>query len=243
MVENVIEYNGKKYPIKEPTIKTWSEIMKLKDVMDEGELYIRVIELTTGLTREQILESEASKIKEIGEKVFVIVNGSNKKVAYNFEFNGQEYEFLDLNNLSFGQYIDIDTFLSKSESYRIQNLSELAAYLYREKGTKYGEKNIQDRIKKFEDLPVKYLEGSVFFLLNTARASVELTQIYSKSKFLRLTMKTKIIFHLIGAGIKQSAHLVKTRFGYLGMLLTYPLLSVLIISRTLWTLIRSKKRK
>lgn len=243
MVENVIEYNGKKYPIKEPTIKTWSQIMKLKDVLEEAELYIRVIEVTTGLTREQILESDASKIKEIGEKVFIIVNSSDKKVIQKFEFQNDEYEFLDLNNLSFGQYIDIDTFLSKSESYRIQNLSELAAYLYREKGTKYGEKSIQDRIKKFEDLPVKYLEGSVFFLLSIAKASVELTQIYSKSRFLRLTMKLKIISHLIGVGIKQSAHFVKTKYGYLGMLLTYPLLSVLIISRTLWTLIKSKKRK
>lgn len=243
MLEHVIEYKGKKYPIKEPTIKTWTEVIKLKDIMDEGEMYIKVIELTTGLTRDEILESDAAKVKEIGEKVFKIVNGSNKKVVQHFEFEGQEYEFLDINNLSFGQYIDIDTFLSKKESYRIQNLSELAAYLYKEKGTKYGEKSIQDRIKKFEDLPVKYLEGSVFFLLNIAKASVDLTQIYSKSKFLRLMTRIKITSHLIGVGIKQSAHFVKTKYGYLGMLLTYPLLSVLIISRTLWTLIKRKKGK
>lgn len=241
MVENVIEYNGKKYPIKEPTIRTWTEVIKMKDMMEESQLYIKVLELTTGLTEEQIMESDVSKIKEIGEKVYKIVNGSNKKVVQHFVFDGQEYEFLDIHNLSFGQYIDIDTFLSKNESYRIQNLSQLAAYLYREKGTKYGDKNIQERIKKFEDLPIKYLEGSVFFLLSIARASEKLTQIYSQSSLLARMMKAKIIFLLIGDGIKRLARSVKTKYGYLIMLLTYPLFSASIIFHTLWISIRNRK--
>ena len=243
MLEHVIEYNGKKYPVKEPTIKTWTEVMKLKDILDEGELFVKLIELTTGLSKEEILNADASQINNVGEKVLSIVTGSNKQVVTSFEFNGVEYEFLDITSLSFGQFIDIDTFLAKKESYRIQNLSELAAYLYIEKGTKYGETNIQKRIKAFEDLPIKYMEGSVFFLLNIANLSVELTKIYSQSKTLKVVMKTKLISRLIGVGIQRSAHLVKTRFGYLGMLLIYPWLSVSIISLTLWTLIRNKRKK
>jgi hypothetical protein len=243
MVEHIIEYNGKKYPIKEPTIKTWTEVMKLKDILDEAELFVKIIELTTGLTKEQIMDADATQVKRVGEQVLSIVTGTNKKVVTTFEHDGEEYEFLDVNALSFGQFIDIDTFLSKDENYRIQNLSELAAYLYIEKGTKYGEKNTQKRIKKFEDLPIKYMEGSVFFLLSIANLSAELTKIYSKSKMLKVVMKTKILFRLIGAGIQRSAHLLKTKYGYFVMLLTYPWLSVSIISLTLWTIIRSKKRK
>jgi hypothetical protein len=243
MIEHVIEYNGKKYPVKEPTIRTWSEVMKMKDMLDEAELFIKVIELTTGLKRDEILEADVTQVKSVGEKVLSIINGSNKSVVRTFEHNGQEYEFLDINNLSFGQYIDIDTFLGKDENYRIQNLSELAAYLYIEKGTKYGDKNIQNRIKEFDELPIKFLEGSVFFLLSIAKASVELTKIYSKSKFLSRIMKIKIVLLLIGDGIKQSALSVKNRFGYLMMLLTYPLVSASIIFLTLWTLIKRKKKK
>ena len=241
MVEHVIEYNGKKYPVKEPTIKTWVDVMKFKDILDEGELFVKIIELTTGLSKEEILAAEARQVQKVGEQVLSIVTGSNKKVIKTFIHNEEEYEFLDITNLSFGQFIDIDTFLSKDENYRIQNLSELAAYLYIEKGTKYGEKNIQTRIKKFEELPIKYMEGSVFFLLNIANLSEELIQIYSKSKMLKVVMKTKIIFRLTGVGIQRLAHSVRIRFGYFVMLLTYPLLSVSTILLTLWTLIKNKK--
>lgn len=243
MIEHIIEYNGKKYPVKEPTIKTWSEVMKLKDILDEGEMFVKILELTTGLTKEEIMSADAAQVKKIGEQVLSIVTGTNKKVVTTFEHNGIEYEFLDISNLSFGQFIDIDTFLSKDENYRIQNLSELAAYLYIEKGTKYGEENTQKRIKKFEDLPIKYMEGSVFFLLSIANLSAELIKIYSKSKMLRVVMKTKIVFRLIGDGIQRSAHLLRTKYGYFVMLLIYPWLSVSIIFLTLWTLIRKKKKK
>jgi hypothetical protein len=242
MIEHVIEYNGKKYPIKEPTIRTWSEVMKLRELLDEGELFIKIIELTTGLSKEEILNADASQVNKVGEQVLSIVTGSNKKVVKTFEYEGEEYEFLDIQSLSFGQYIDIDTFLSKDEGYRTQNLNELAAYLYIEKGTKYGEKNISKRADKFKDLPIKYMEGSVFFLLSTANLSAELTRIYSKSKTLKLVMKIKIISRLIGVGTQRSALLLKTKFGYFGMLLIYPLLSVSTILLTLWTLIRSKKK-
>jgi hypothetical protein len=241
MVEHVIEYNGKQYPIKEPTIKTWADVMKFKDILDEGELFVKMIELTTGLSKEEILAADARQVQKVGEQVLSIVTGSNKKVIKTFIHDGEEYEFLDITNLSFGQFIDIDTFLSKDENYRIQNLSELAAYLYIEKGTKYGEKNIQNRIKKFEELPIKYMEGSVFFLLNIANLSEELIRIYSRSKTLKVVMKTKIIFRLTGVGIRRLAHSVRTRFGYFVMLLTYPLLSASTILLTLWTLIRNKK--
>lgn len=243
MIEHVIEYGGKKYPIKEPTIRTWSEVMKMRELLDEGELFVKIIELTTGLSKEEILTSDASQVNKVGEQVLSIVTGSNKKVIKTFEYDGEEYEFLDIQSLSFGQYIDIDTFLSKDENYRIQNLNELAAYMYIEKGTKYGEKNISKRAEKFKDLPIKYMEGSVFFLLSTASLSAELTRIYSKSKMLKVVMKTKIVFRLIGVGIQRSAHLLKTKYGYFVMLLTYPWLSVSTILLTLWTLIRSKKRK
>ena len=241
MVEHVIEYNGKQYPIKEPTIKTWADVMKFKDILDEGELFVKMIELTTGLSKEEILAADARQVQKVGEQVLSIVTGSNKKVIKTFIHDGEEYEFLDITNLSFGQFIDIDTFLSKDENYRIQNLSELAAYLYIEKGTKYGEKNIQNRIKKFEELPIKYMEGSVFFLLNIANLSEELIRIYSRSKTLKVVMKTKIIFRLTGVGIRRLAHSVRTRFGYFVMLLTYPLLSASTILLTLWTLIKNKK--
>ena len=170
MLEHVIEYNGKNYPVKEPTIKTWTEVMKLKDILDDGELFIKVIELTTGLSQEEILAADASQVKKVGEKVLSIVTGSNKKVVTTFTHNGEDYEFLDVSNLTFGQFIDIDTFLGKDENYRTQNLAQLAAYLFIEKGSKYGDNNVAQRTKKFEELPIKYMEGAVFFFVEYSKS-------------------------------------------------------------------------
>jgi hypothetical protein len=241
MTTQFIEYKGKKYPIKEPTIKTWSEIMKLQGILDEQDMFIKVIEMATGLSQEEILSADAKEVREAGKQVFNFLNQQDKKVVNEFVHNGTTYQFLDMAEISFGQFVDIDTFLTKDESYRIQNLNELAAYLYTEKGTKYGDTKIKKRIKAFEDLPVKYLEGSVFFLLNSAKASEEITTLYSQSKFLWAMMKIKIIFHLIGAGIQQSARYVRNRFGVLMMCLIYPFISASIIFLTLKTLIKKGK--
>jgi hypothetical protein len=146
-----------------------------------------------------------------------------------------------MTDISFGQFVDIDTFLTKDEAYRISNLNELSAYLYVEKGTKYGQSNIKARIKEFEELPIKYLEGSVFFLLSSAKVSEEIITLYSQSTWIWAMMKMKIIFHLTGAGIQQSAHLVKTKYGSLIMCLTYPFISASIIFPILKTLIWRKK--
>jgi len=242
MTTQFIEHKGKKYPIKEPTIKVWSEVMKLRGILDEQDMFVKIIELTTGLTREEILESDAKEIKLAGEMVYQFLNQQDKKVITEFNHNGKDYQFLDINNISFGQYIDIDTFLQKTEAYRTQNLNELAAYLYIEKGTTYGESKVKPRVKAFEDLPVKYLEGSVFFLLSSARMSAEITTLYSQSKFLWMMMKLKIVFHLIGAGIQQSARYVRNRYGVLMTCLIYPFISVSIIFLTLKTLIKKEKK-
>lgn len=242
MTKAFIEYDGKKYEVKELTIKMWKDIMSVKDLLDPADLFVKCLELTTELTRDQIMNADATEVKEAGEKVLSYLNQSNKKVVSHFTFDGVEYEFLDIHNLSFGQFIDIDTFLGKEESYRTQNLNELAAYLYCEKDTKYGEKNIKKRIKKFEELPIMYLEGAIFFLLSSAKASEEITQVCSQSKFLKEILTMKIILRLIGAGIQHSAHLLKTKYGKWIMYLIYPFLCVSIISVTLWTIIRSKKR-
>lgn len=243
MTTQFIEYKGKKYPIKEPTIKVWSEVMKLQSILDEQDMYIKILEITTGLTKEEILEADASEINLAGQMVKQFLSQQNRKVITEFSHNGKEYQFLDINNITFGQFIDIDTFLQKPETYRVQNLNELAAYLYTEKGTTYGQTKIKQRIKEFEDLPVKYLEGSVFFLLSSAKMSEQITTLYSQSRLLWMMMKIKIVFHLIGVGIQQSALYVRRRFGFLMMCLIYPFISASIIFLTLKTLIMNGKNK
>lgn len=236
-----VKLNGKTYELKEPTIKSWSNVMRLKDILDEEQLYINMIAEICSVSKEELLKEDASVILEVGDFVYKFINQDSKQLYPEVELKGIKYKLVDVNNISFGQYVDLDSFLRKDETYRISNLNELAAYLYCEDGVEYSKSNIKKRIEEFKDLPIKYVESSLFFLLNLGRASQELIKLYSQSKFLWWIMRTRIALVLIGDGTKQLVRSQKTKFGRLIMWCLYPLLVVLITFRTLLT--KTKKGK
>ena len=176
MNKTFVEHQGKKYPIKELTIDTWGNIMKYKNILDEMDLYIKTISEMTGLTPEEIKESEAEDILETGEQLYNFINRQSKEVYYTFNHRGVEYELCDFSMMSFGQFVDIDTFMSKDEAYRISNLNELASYLFTEKGTKYGGSDFRKKAELFKDLPFRIIEGAVFFFMDFRKG---ITRTYS----------------------------------------------------------------
>ena len=237
-----IEYNKKKYPVKEITIEMWSELMKFKDLLEEEEMYYRMISSMIGLSRDEINKLPASEILKVGEELNEILNKDSRQLHPKLEHNGKTYLLTDMNDLSFGQFVDIDTFLTKDESYRIANLHELASYLYVEEGKKYGEVNFKKQTEDFKKLPIKYIEGAIFFLLTFGKALQLLSQISSKKKLLWSMMKFRITLTLIGVGTKRLIFSHKTKFGKLMGLLLSPFYLVLTICRTIWTLIKKKSR-
>jgi len=239
MSDLYITHNNKRHKVREATIQTWSEIMKYRDLMDETDMFVKTIELLTDIPREEILKADAEEVYAAGQIILSQLNTERNKVFSSIKHKGVEYDFIDINDISFGQFIDIDTFLQKDENYKQRNLNELAAYLYTEKGQKYGDTPVSSRKTAFEDLPMRYLEGAVFFLASSARTSEMLTLIYSQSKMLRVMARIKIISVLIGDGIVQSVRSVKIKYGFLTALLAFPLFSVSIICLTLWTLIKN----
>jgi len=241
-MEITIEHKRKKYVVKEPTIKLWSEVMQLRELHGEEEMYLRLLEKLTDLTRDELIKTDAKVIRRIGEQLQNLMTTGNKELIPVIDFKDKKYGLIDVNKISFGQFVDIDSFLQKNEQYRIANLNELAAYLYTEIGTEYKDKNFKDEIEKFKDLPVRYIEGSLFFLSHLGKTLVELIQVYSQNKWKWKMMKTKILLVNIGVGIQQLVNLPKTKFGRLMMLLLCPLWLVLTICLILWTLIKNKKK-
>jgi hypothetical protein len=234
------EFNGKTYEINEPTVSQWSDVMKFKDIYDQQNLYIKMIEVITGLTREEILNGDALKIKTIGNIIFHELNRENKFFKKDVVLNGVNYSFVDLDNITFGQFVDIDTFLNKDEEYRIKNLNELAAYMYVETGLEYSKSNFKKRIEVMKELPIKYVEGALFFFLTIGKTSQALTVLYSKNRLEYQKMKLKMGLQSFGDGIRALPYYPKTKFGKLIMLLTSPLWLVLIILLSLWITIKKK---
>jgi hypothetical protein len=143
-----------------------------------------------------------------------------------------------MNKITFGQFVDIDTFLSKDESYRISNLHELAAYLYNEvvdgKVIDYGQIDFAKQSEEFKDLPIRYIESAIFFLSTLGRGLQGLTQIYSQSQLLMSMMIVRAHLARIGDGISQSATWLKTVLVRLIRLLVSPLRRVSTTLHTFW---------
>ena len=243
METTYIEHKGQKYEVKEPTIESWKNVMIYKDLLDEEEMYIKMISEVTGISMQEIKSADALEIRTAGDKLWRYLNQESKKLFKTIEHHGITYNLVDFNKISFGQFVDIDTFMKKDESYKVANLNELAAYLYCEDGVVYGKSDIKARIEDFKDLPVKYVEGSIFFLLNLGKGLRELTTLYSKSPFMWKMMEIKIRWVNFGDGIKQLFYSRRTKFGKLIVLLISPLWLVSTICRGLWTTIRNKRKK
>lgn len=237
-----ITSKNKKYEVKEPTIKEFCDVMKLKDLLSEEELYVKLIETSLGMSNEEIMEMDALTIQRVGSLLFSHYNKESKKLTQSFQLNGKTYKFMDVHNITFGQFVDIDSYLKKDDSYRIGNLNELMAYLYCEEDIPYSSSNFRDRIEVMNDAPSHIVEGALFFLLNLERGLSELTQLYSKSPVMFQMMRLRIVFHNFGGTIKSLVHSRKTRYGKLTTSLLLVLLLPLIICRTLLTSIMRKKK-
>jgi len=236
-----IVHKGKKYEIKEPTIQSWSELMKFKDLIDDNEMYVKMISHVTDIPEDEIKKTDAKTINQIGYQINKYINREVKELYRNIEHKGIKYVLTDFKKISFGQFVDIDTFLQKDDSYRLNNLNELASYLYIEEGTNYSDSDFTKRIDQFRDLPIKYVEGSLFFLWNLGRGLQEVSSLYSKSKLMFQIMRLRIVLGNIGDGINRSLFYQKTVSQKLIGLLLFPLYLVLIILVTLWISIRRKK--
>jgi hypothetical protein len=193
------------------------------------------------MSHEEVMDMDATTIQKIGSVLFAHYNKESKKLFQTFELNGIKYKFMDVNTISFGQFVDIDTFLKKDESYRIANLNELMAYLYCEEGTKYSDSNFKVRIEAMLDAPSHIIEGALFFLSNLEKGLLEIMELSLKSPLMFQMMRLRIAFQSFGATTKLSRYLLKTKFGRLTLLLLWVLLLPLIICLTLLTSITRKK--
>lgn len=198
MEKHTITYNGVKHEIIEPTIEMWGKLMTLQDWTDESEFALVLISEMTGLSKEDISKSDWHSVITASQNLSNHLLGESKKFHMDFEFDGVKYRFIDLANLSFGEFIDIDTFLSKNDHDRKREMYLLMAMLYREvdendKLTEYDSSKIQLRAERFKRLPVKYVNGASTFFLRLEKISQGSFQL---SLLTRIKMRIKMILIL-----------------------------------------------
>lgn len=164
-------YKGKDYKLEEPTVEMWSKLVLLQEWSDEREFAVKLLSFTTGLTEEEIENSDYIEVVKIANEISVFLTESGDKFYNEFDFNGKKYRFLDLPNLTFGEFIDIDTYLSKEPHEKKKEMPLMMAMLYREldengKYLPYNSKELQAKAETFKKLPVKYVRGATNFFFH-----------------------------------------------------------------------------
>lgn len=165
------KYKNKQYKLEEPTVEMWSKLVLLQEWTDEREFCVKLLSFTTGLTEEEIENSDYIEVIKISNEISAFLTESGDKFYNEFDFNGKKYRFLDLPNLTFGEFIDIDTYLSKEEHEKKKEMPLMMAMLYRELDENgqykpYNSKELQLKAEEFKKLPVKYVRGSTNFFFH-----------------------------------------------------------------------------
>lgn len=241
-----IEYNNNKYVLEEPTLDLWSKLVSVRDIEDNDDFSVRIISLVTGLEVEEIRKASWSTIYNASEALVDYLLKLDNRFYDTFEFQGVTYKFINLEQMSFGEFIDIDTFLTKDENYRKLNIHEYMAMLYRPlvDGVieEYDVIKMKKRAELFKGLPVKYLNGAVFFFRTLEKILHHATTSYSYRLRLKVQKKLRLLVNS-GGGIQRLVVLLETMLLKLKMSLNYLWSYVSITYRTLWTTIKNNKKK
>ena len=157
------------YEIKAPTIKQWMRFNKVDSFGDEEDnlnICIKLLSIMTGESEQSIRECPYQSVLDVGNEVLNFIMSLSKKFHKSFIFDGVEYDFIDMNKISFGHYMDIDHFFSKKPSERKNELNVHLALLYLPKtdNGKYLSNTVMERAEKFKELSIEYYFGALFFL-------------------------------------------------------------------------------
>lgn len=192
-------YKGKDYKLEEPTVEMWSKLVLLQEWSDEREFAVKLLSFTTGLTEEEIENSDYIEVIKISNEISQFLTESGDKFYNEFEFDGKKYRFLDLPNLTFGEFIDIDTHLAKEPHEKKKEMPLMMAMLYRELDENgnykpYNSKELQAKAEHFKKLPVKYVRGATNFFFHLDKT---LQGNFQGSFLLKLRLMGKMIWILV----------------------------------------------
>jgi hypothetical protein len=193
------KYKGKEYEIDEPTVEMWSKLVLLQEWTDEREFCVKLISFTTGLTEQEVENSDYVEVVKIANEISVFLNENGDKFYNEFSFNNKNYRFLDIPNLTFGEFIDIDTYLSKEPHEKKKEMPLMMAMLYRELDEKgnykpYNSRELQAKAEEFKKLPVKYVRGATNFFFHLEKT---LQGNFQASFWQNLKLMAKMIWILV----------------------------------------------
>ena len=153
--------------LSEITLRQYKHFLKIqKGVDDEGFLNAKIIEIFCNMKLDEVMRLKFNDTKLIVNTLTEMFEQKPNLVS-KFKLNKKEYGFHpQLDDLTLGEYIDLDTFIGDWE-----NIEKAMAVLYRPVVNKLKDKyTIEDykvgRDADMLDMPMDAVLSSIFFLWN-----------------------------------------------------------------------------
>ena len=190
--------------INEITLGQYQKYLKIAENNPDGNfLDAKMIEIFCGIPLSESYKLKMSSVAAILDILNELLNQTPQHIE-RFKMNGVEYGFApDLDELSLGEYIDLDNNVSSWESMHVA-----MNVLYRPiKVSKVGKYNIKEYDVKnpeaMKDMPLGAAIGSVFFLYNLGMELSKHTILYSNNQVEMEAIQSQLTLGQSGAGINQ----------------------------------------
>ena len=192
------ELEGQEYKIPTHlTINDYVKVFKVKDLFDDDYFAAKLISIITGADMTKLLEADREKVGYVFEQIYKILPLDKPGFLDKFTLDGVEYGFIpSWKKMSFGEFADLDTLMTKKPDEVLDYLHIITAILYRPitkskskhnfEIEKYNQNTMEERSELFKNkLDIEVALGAQFFFTQFAK-------IYSNYTPISLKMWMKI---------------------------------------------------
>jgi hypothetical protein len=171
------------------SIDNYVKIFKMKDIFSDEYFAAKLLSTLSGAKFEDLLEADFQEINYLASYIMSLIPTEKPEFVDRFEIDGVSYGFFpDWTQLTFAEFVDMDTISTKKADELLNLLHILAAIMYRPiveetskhdfKIEKYDVDKMKQRAELFKTkLDVKYILGAQFFFINYANKFSDYTQI------------------------------------------------------------------
>jgi hypothetical protein len=189
------------------SIEHYTKIYKIKDLFSDDYFAAKLVSIVSGAKLEDLLESDYEEVSYLSSYIMSLIPIDKIEFKDRFELDGVQYGFFpNWKELTFAEYIDMDTISTKKTDELLGLLHILTAIMYRpiidEKSEhdfnieKYDVETMKVRAELFKKkLNVRYVLAAQTFFIRFAEKYLAYTQL-SSMKTITLWTKMKLIWKL-----------------------------------------------
>jgi hypothetical protein len=171
------------------TIEKYVKIYKIKNLFSEEYFAAKLVNIVTDAPLEDLLQTDYQDVELIASQILARIPQDKPKFVDRFKLDGVDYGFFpNWRELTFAEYVDMDTISTKKPDELLDLLHILTAIMYRPivkedgehnfKIEKYDIETMKERAELFKNkLSIEYVLGAQFFFIKFGMRYSNYTQL------------------------------------------------------------------